>query len=71
MFTTNAHHRASCNVSSFFQQLLKQQLSSQQEELKRRESRWASTHGRLRQQIDSLHQENAALRDEVQPLDLR
>uniref|UniRef100_A0A3B5ML73 Centromere protein J n=1 Tax=Xiphophorus couchianus TaxID=32473 RepID=A0A3B5ML73_9TELE len=50
-------------------QSLKQQLSSQQEELKRRESRWASTHSRLRQQIDSLHQENGALRDEVQPLD--
>ncbi|XP_043987760.1 centromere protein J isoform X1 [Gambusia affinis] len=50
-------------------QLLKQQLSSQQEELKRRESRWASTHGRLRQQIDSLHQENAALRDEIRTLE--
>uniref|UniRef100_A0A096M0R3 Centromere protein J n=1 Tax=Poecilia formosa TaxID=48698 RepID=A0A096M0R3_POEFO len=50
-------------------QLLKQQLSSQQEELKRRESRWASTHGRLRQQIDSLHQENDALRDEIRTLE--
>ncbi|XP_054888408.1 centromere protein J isoform X2 [Poeciliopsis prolifica] len=50
-------------------QLLKQQLSSQQEELKRRESRWASTHSRLRQQIDSLHQENGALRDEIRTLE--
>ncbi|XP_014326981.1 centromere protein J isoform X1 [Xiphophorus maculatus] len=50
-------------------QSLKQQLSSQQEELKRRESRWASTHSRLRQQIDSLHQENGALRDEIRTLE--
>lgn len=46
-------------------QELKQQLSSLQEELKRRESRWTSTHSRLRQQIDSLSQENSSLRDEV------
>lgn len=46
-------------------QLLKQQLSSLQEELKGKESRWACTHNRLRQQTDSLRQENASLRDEV------
>uniref|UniRef100_A0A3B4Z1W9 Centromere protein J n=1 Tax=Stegastes partitus TaxID=144197 RepID=A0A3B4Z1W9_9TELE len=46
-------------------QVLKQQLSSLQEELRRRESRWTSTHSRLRQQVDSLSQENASLRDEV------
>lgn len=46
-------------------QLLKQQLSSLQEELKGKESRWACTHNRLRQQADSLRQENASLRDEV------
>lgn len=45
--------------------LLKQQLSSLQEELKGKESRWASAHNRQRQQIDSLRQENASLRDEV------
>lgn len=45
--------------------LLKQQLSSLQEELKGKESRWACTHNRLRQQTDSLRQENASLRDEV------
>lgn len=45
--------------------LLKQQLSSLQEELKGKESRWACTHNRLRQQADSLRQENASLRDEV------
>uniref|UniRef100_A0A3Q3K887 Centromere protein J n=1 Tax=Monopterus albus TaxID=43700 RepID=A0A3Q3K887_MONAL len=46
-------------------QALKQQLSSLQEELRRKESRWASTRGRLRQQIDSLSQENSSLRNEV------
>ncbi|CAN9497656.1 unnamed protein product [Ophioblennius macclurei] len=50
-------------------QALKQQLTSAQEELKRRESRWSSTHGRLRQQIDSLNQENSALRDEIRVLE--
>ncbi|KAM9850620.1 centrosomal P4.1-associated protein [Aulostomus maculatus] len=50
-------------------QALKQQLSSLQEELQRKESRWSSTHGRLRQQIDSLTQDNQALRDEVHVLE--
>lgn len=45
--------------------LLKQQLSSLQEELKGKESRWACTHNRLRQQMDSIREENASLRDEV------
>ncbi|TNN03597.1 hypothetical protein fugu_000626 [Takifugu bimaculatus] len=49
--------------------LLKQQLSSLQEELKGKESRWASAHNRLRQQIDSLRQENASLRDETRVLE--
>uniref|UniRef100_A0A3Q1F8G8 Centromere protein J n=1 Tax=Acanthochromis polyacanthus TaxID=80966 RepID=A0A3Q1F8G8_9TELE len=50
-------------------QVLKQQLSSLQEELRRRESRWTSTHSRLRQQIDSLSQENSSLRDEIRVLE--
>ncbi|XP_070770408.1 centromere protein J [Enoplosus armatus] len=50
-------------------QVLKQQLSSLQEELRGRESRWASTHSRLRQQIDSLGQENSSLQDEIQMLE--
>ncbi|TMS06707.1 Centromere protein J [Larimichthys crocea] len=49
--------------------VLKQQLSSLQEELKGRESRWASMHSRLRQQIESLNQENASLRDEIRVLE--
>ncbi|KAM4560742.1 centrosomal P4.1-associated protein [Fundulus diaphanus] len=50
-------------------QSLKQQLSSLQEELKRRESRWASAHSRLRLQVDSLNQENGSLRDEIRTLE--
>ncbi|XP_029386349.1 centromere protein J isoform X2 [Echeneis naucrates] len=50
-------------------QALKQQLSSLQEELRRKESRWSSTHSRLRQQINSLSQENGALQDEVRMLE--
>nr|XP_020474581.1 centromere protein J isoform X2 [Monopterus albus] len=50
-------------------QALKQQLSSLQEELRRKESRWASTRGRLRQQIDSLSQENSSLRNEIHMLE--
>uniref|UniRef100_UPI003AAC4B3A centrosomal P4.1-associated protein n=1 Tax=Centroberyx gerrardi TaxID=166262 RepID=UPI003AAC4B3A len=50
-------------------QALKQQLGSLQEELRRRETRWSSTHSRLRQQIDSLSQENTSLRDEVRTLE--
>ncbi|XP_040913226.1 centromere protein J isoform X2 [Toxotes jaculatrix] len=50
-------------------QMLKQQLSSLQEELRRKESRWGSTHSRQRQQIDSLNQENSSLRDEIRTLE--
>ncbi|XP_053295790.1 centromere protein J isoform X2 [Pleuronectes platessa] len=50
-------------------QALRQQLSSVQEELRKKESRWASTHSRLRQQIDSLSQENSSLRDEIHMLE--
>ncbi|XP_020487662.2 centromere protein J [Labrus bergylta] len=50
-------------------QVLRQQLISLQEELRGRESRWASTHGRLRQQIDSLNKDNDSLRDEVRMLE--
>ncbi|XP_024142100.1 centromere protein J isoform X2 [Oryzias melastigma] len=50
-------------------QSLKEQLNSLQEELKRRESRWTSTHTRLRQQVESLSEEKAALREEIQMLE--
>ncbi|XP_061697528.1 centromere protein J isoform X2 [Syngnathoides biaculeatus] len=50
-------------------QALKQQLSSMQEDLRKKESRWSATHNRLRQQINSLGQENNELRDEVRTLE--
>ncbi|CAK6968525.1 centromere protein J [Scomber scombrus] len=50
-------------------QELKQQLISLQEEVRRKEGRWSSTHSRQRQQIDSLSQENSSLRDEVRMLE--
>ncbi|KPP69914.1 hypothetical protein Z043_111293 [Scleropages formosus] len=50
-------------------QALKQQLSSLQEELRRREARWSNTYSRLRQQLDALSAENGALRDEVRVLE--
>lgn len=46
-------------------QALRQQLSALQDELRGKESRWASMHARLRQQNDSLRQENTSLKDEV------
>ncbi|XP_020782587.1 centromere protein J isoform X2 [Boleophthalmus pectinirostris] len=50
-------------------QALKQQLSSVQEELRRKESRWANTHSRLRHQLEALGQDNRGLRDEVKTLE--
>lgn len=48
---------------------MKKQLSFLQEELKRRESRWSTTHNRLRQQIDSLSSDNSNLKDEVRTME--
>ncbi|XP_037095937.1 centromere protein J isoform X3 [Syngnathus acus] len=50
-------------------QALKQQLSSLQEDLRKKDSRWSATHHRLRQQIESLRQENNELKDEVRMLE--
>lgn len=63
--TTSERSRVNTEFVCLCWKLLKQQLSSLQEELKGKESRWACTHNRLRQQTDSLRQENASLRDEV------
>ncbi|XP_073195443.1 centrosomal P4.1-associated protein isoform X2 [Lepidochelys kempii] len=46
-------------------QALKQQLADLQEDLKRREAKWSSTHGRLRNQIETLTKENTELREEI------
>uniref|UniRef100_A0A8C3RQN3 Centrosomal P4.1-associated protein n=1 Tax=Chelydra serpentina TaxID=8475 RepID=A0A8C3RQN3_CHESE len=46
-------------------QALKQQLADLQEDLKRREAKWSTTHGRLRNQIETLTKENMELREEI------
>ncbi|KAL6485207.1 hypothetical protein MHYP_G00072520 [Metynnis hypsauchen] len=50
-------------------QSLKQQLNTLQEDLRKREARWTSTHHRLRQQIDTLSAENTGLRDQVRMME--
>ncbi|XP_076857436.1 centrosomal P4.1-associated protein isoform X2 [Brachyhypopomus gauderio] len=50
-------------------QTLKQQLNAAQDDLRKREARWTSNHSRLRQQLDALSTENAALRDQVRTLE--
>ncbi|XP_053561553.1 centromere protein J [Bombina bombina] len=46
-------------------QVLKQQVTDLQEELKRKEGKWSNNHGRLRNQIETLTKENAELREEI------
>ncbi|KAM7115414.1 centrosomal P4.1-associated protein isoform 1-T1 [Molossus nigricans] len=46
-------------------QALKQQVADLQEDLKRKEAKWSSTHGRLRSQIEMLVKENTDLREEI------
>ncbi|XP_007903788.2 centromere protein J isoform X2 [Callorhinchus milii] len=50
-------------------QALKQQIADLQEEVKRKELRWSSTHTRLRNQIESLTKENLEFRDEVKVME--
>lgn len=50
-------------------QALKQQLADLQEELRRRESKWSTTHGRLRNQIETVTKENAELREEIKVME--
>lgn len=52
-----------------FCQSLRQQLKSTQEDFFKRETRWTSTHQRLRQQLDTVSAENTALRDQVRMLE--
>lgn len=44
---------------------LKQQIKDLQEELKKKETKWSTTHIRLRNQIEALLKENGELREEV------
>ncbi|XP_063807689.1 centromere protein J [Pseudophryne corroboree] len=46
-------------------QTLKQQVHNLQEELKKKETKWSTTHVRLRNQIETLIKENGELRDEI------
>ncbi|XP_075452922.1 uncharacterized protein LOC142493194 isoform X2 [Ascaphus truei] len=46
-------------------QMLKVQISELQVEFQRNESRWSSTHGQLRKQVEGLTKENQELRSEL------
>uniref|UniRef100_A0A8D0GNM9 Centrosomal P4.1-associated protein n=1 Tax=Sphenodon punctatus TaxID=8508 RepID=A0A8D0GNM9_SPHPU len=46
-------------------QTLKQQITDFHEDLKRKEAKWSTTHGRLRNQIEALTKENTELREEI------
>ncbi|KAG3292853.1 centromere protein J, transcript variant X3 [Ictidomys tridecemlineatus] len=50
-------------------QALKQQVADLQEDLKRKEAKWSSTHGRLRSQIEMLVKENTDLREEIKVME--
>ncbi|KAM5289401.1 LOW QUALITY PROTEIN: centrosomal P4.1-associated protein [Ctenodactylus gundi] len=50
-------------------QALKQQIEDLQEDLKRKEAKWSSTHGRLRSQIEMLVRENTDLREEIKMME--
>ncbi|XP_006219176.1 centrosomal P4.1-associated protein isoform X1 [Vicugna pacos] len=50
-------------------QALKQQIADLQEDLKRKEAKWSSAHGRLRSQIDMLLRENTDLREEIKVME--
>ncbi|XP_070433855.1 centromere protein J isoform X1 [Equus przewalskii] len=50
-------------------QALKQQIADLQEDLKRKEAKWSSTHGRLRSQIEVLVKENTDLREEIKVME--
>ncbi|XP_004446761.3 centromere protein J [Dasypus novemcinctus] len=50
-------------------QALKQQIADLQEDLKRKEAKWLSTHGRLRSQIEMLVRENTDLREEIKVME--
>ncbi|XP_075706113.1 centrosomal P4.1-associated protein [Rhinoderma darwinii] len=46
-------------------QTLKHQIKDLQEELKKKETKWSTTHVRLRNQIETLLKENGELREEI------
>lgn len=48
-----------------FSKALKQQIAELQEDLKRKEAKWSTTHRRLKDQIEVLVNENMELKEEV------
>lgn len=44
-------------------------MADLQEDLKRKEAKWSSTHGRLRSQIEMLVKENTDLREEIKVME--
>ncbi|XP_051782132.1 centromere protein J isoform X1 [Erpetoichthys calabaricus] len=50
-------------------QVLKQQVTELQEELKRKETRWSNTFSRLKKQLESLTKENGDLRNELKVME--
>lgn len=48
---------------------MKQQVVDLHEDLKRKETKWSSTHGRLRSQIEMLVKENTDLREEIKVME--
>ncbi|KAK2112590.1 hypothetical protein P7K49_012337 [Saguinus oedipus] len=51
------------------EEALKQQIADLREDLKRKETKWSSTHGRLRSQIEMLVRENTDLREEIKVME--
>lgn len=62
-----SHYINSSNF--FFWKALKQQITDLQEDLKRKETKWSSAHGRLRSQIEMLVKENTDLREEIKVME--
>ncbi|KAM6179659.1 centrosomal P4.1-associated protein [Erethizon dorsatum] len=50
-------------------QALKQQIGDLQEDLKKKETKWSRTYGRLRSQIEMLVRENTDLREEIKVME--
>ncbi|XP_064229575.1 centromere protein J isoform X3 [Aotus nancymaae] len=50
-------------------EVLKQQIADLREDLKRKETKWSGTHGRLRSQIEVLVRENTDLREEIKVME--
>ncbi|XP_071180159.1 centrosomal P4.1-associated protein-like isoform X1 [Mytilus edulis] len=52
-------------------EMLKNQMTDLQEEMKRKETRWTSSNSRLRSKIEQLEQENSELKEEIKLMEKR